>query len=291
MSRLPSTPIATSVLLLASVFWGLSWMPLKALSSRGAEGLVLIALCYTLMSAALLPWLWRHREVFRENLRPLLGIFIAGGLANLCFNYALIYGEVVRVMVLFYLLPVWGVLGGRFILKEQTDQWRWLGVVLAVVGAFVLLGGWNLLHQLPSWLDLVALLSGLFFASNNLMFRAVENVPISVKVGALFIGCACFAGIGLVFVAPASISVLDWNLLGGIALFALVWLLWTNLGSQWAVTQMAAGRSSILMIMELVAAVFSAIIVGGEALTLAVVVGGSLVLSATAIEIGRSATS
>lgn len=82
-----------------------------------------------------------------------------GGAANICFNLAMIYGEVVRVMVLFYLLPVWGVLGGKFILGEQTNIWRWIGVALAIVGAFILLGGADILATPPNWLDLLALLA------------------------------------------------------------------------------------------------------------------------------------
>ena len=69
--------------------------------------------------------------------------------------------------------------------------------------------------------------------------------------------------------------------------YALTWLLVANLGSQWAVTHLPAGRSAILMIVELVAAVVSAILIGGEALTPQVVIGGLLIVSATVIEIAQ----
>jgi drug/metabolite transporter (DMT)-like permease len=131
------TSLATLVLLLASTLWGLSWIPLKALAGQGMDGLLLIAVGYACMAAVVLPWMWRSRSYLRGHSKALTGIFIAGGLANVCFNYAMIYGEVVRVMVLFYLLPVWGVLGGKFILGERTSAWRWLGVGLAVSGAFI----------------------------------------------------------------------------------------------------------------------------------------------------------
>jgi drug/metabolite transporter (DMT)-like permease len=48
-----------------------------------------------------------------------------------------------------------------------------------------------------------------------------------------------------------------------------------------------AGRSAILMIVELVAAVVSAIWIGGEMLTPQVIVGGLLIVSATAIEVAQ----
>lgn len=280
--------LATLVLLLASTLWGLSWIPLKALAGQGMDGLLLIAICYACMALVVLPWLWRNRGYLRNHSRALIGIFLAGGFANVCFNYAMIYGEVVRVMVLFYLLPVWGVLGGRFILREPTNAWRWAGVCLAISGAFILLGGADILRTPPGWLDLIALLAGMFFAATIMLFRAVELVPISIKLNMLFIGCAVIAG--LLLAADLGMprenfpvaSTLAWTVV-----YALTWLLLANVGSQWAVTHLPAGRSAILMIVELVAAVVSAIWLGGEMLTPQVVIGGLLIVSATVIEIAQ----
>lgn len=279
------THLATVVLLLSSTLWGLSWIPLKALAGKGLDGLLLIFICYTSMGLLLLPWAWRHRTLFMTHRLALLSIFVAGGLANICFSYALVYGEVMRVMVLFYLLPVWGVLGGRFILRERTNAWRWTGVVLAATGAFILLGGSDILARPPGWLDLVALLAGIFFAATIMLFRAVESVPISVKLNALFGGCALIAGAlvlgdGSTLAALPSADAWLWAVVYG-----MTWLLLANVGSQWAVTQLPAGRSAILMIMELVAAVVSALWIGGEVLTPQIVIGGLLIVSATVIEI------
>lgn len=278
---------ATLVLILACVLWGLSWIPLKYLSQSGIEGLLLIFVCYLTMFVMVIPFMMRNLNALRGHMLPMLGIFVIGGLANLCFNYALIHGEVVRVMVLFYLLPVWGVLGGRFILKEYTDKWRWGGVVLAIVGAFILLGGNKILAQPPQWIDLIALLSGFFLAGSNMLFRAVEAVPLSLKLNALFMGCFTIAGAMLLLGVDAPSGDTTWWGLSLCVAYAVLWLFWANAGSQWAVTQMPAGRSSILIITELIAAVVSAILIGGEQVTLGVLVGGALVLSATAIEVFR----
>ena len=280
---------ATVILIFASILWGLSWIPLKYLSKAGLHGLPLILLCYGAMSLMVLPFLWRSLSSVRNHLLPIFGIFVFGGLANLCFNYALIHGEVVRVMVLFYLLPVWGVLGGRFILQEKTDIWRWLGVLLAVGGAYIILGGNNVFSQPPQWMDLVALLSGLFFALNNLLFRAVQHVPLSVKLGALYLGCFVFAFLLMMLgVETISFASLNWQTVLLAIGYAIFWLFWANAGSQWAVTKMPAGRSSIIIVMELIAAVVSAIALGGEHLTPQVIIGGALVLSATFSEIFRA---
>ena len=121
-----------------------------------------------------------------------------------------------------------------------------------------------------------------------MLFRAVDAVPISIKLNVLFVGCAVIAGLllaanlGMPRESPPALGALMWT-----AIYALTWLLLANVGSQWAVTQLPAGRSAILMIMELVAAVISAIWIGGEVVTPQVVIGGLLIVSATAIEISQ----
>ena len=164
------------VLFGASILWGLTWLPLKHISAFGIDGVTLTFLVYGLLALALTPLLLRQFPTWRMHPKAMLLILLLGGGANLAFTYALVNGEVIRVMVLFYLLPVWGVLGGKFFLKEEIDRWRWLGASLAVFGAFFILGGFEALDAPPSWIDLIALLSGLFFAMNNLVFRAAQAV-------------------------------------------------------------------------------------------------------------------
>ena len=276
------------VLLFSSALWGVSWLPLKFLDALGFHSLVIIAIAYGVLFVVTVPFALGGYWRFRRQWGFLLGIFAAGGLANACFNYALINGEVLRVMALFYLLPVWGVLGGYFILKEKTSLWRWAGVVLALSGAAILLEVHTVWDNSISLIDWVSIASGLCFAATILLFRGVEQVPLAVKLNTLFMGCAVLATVGML-VWGIGASVLE----GGAALlwivaFAVGWLLWANLGSQWACTKLPAGRSSIIIVMELVAASLSAVLIGEEALTLNIVIGGALILSATAIEVVNS---
>lgn len=278
------------VLLGASVLWGASWLPLKAINGAGIDGVALTLGAYGLLALLLTPWLLTSRRCWQADsgTRQLLLIALLGGGANLAFTTALVHGEVVRVMVLFYLLPVWGVLGGKFFLDERVDGWRWLGVALAVGGAFLVLGGWALIDTPPSWLDLVALLSGLLFALNNLVFRAAQQVPVPAKLAAMFWGCALLAG-GLLLAGAATVPTLVTPLAwGGLALYALVWLLAANVGSQWGVTHLEAGRASIIIIMELVTAVVTATWIGGETLDGLETIGGALILVAATIEALRA---
>jgi drug/metabolite transporter (DMT)-like permease len=276
------------VLLGASILWGLTWIPLKSINTMGIEGIVLIFLAYGLLTVTLIPLLLKQFSIWKEHRKMMLLIALFGGGANLAFTYALINGEVIRVMVLFYLLPVWGVAGGRIFLKEDIDRWRYLGVFLAISGAFFILGGFEVLDTPPSWIDLIALASGLFFAMNNLLFRAAQSIPVASKVGSMFFGCFALAGMFLlagIEQFPMTITGNAWLMLVSYAFF---WLLIANIGSQWSVTHMEAGRSSIIIILELITAVISATLIAGEIMSPLEYMGGALIVTAAFIEAFRT---
>lgn len=285
MTRLSSPPLwlALTVLFVSSCFWGLSWWPLKQIAAMGLSGVPLILVSYGGVGLLLTPVLWATRAAWRPHWRKLLLVFTCGGIANIAFPYSMIHGEVIRSMALFYLLPVWGVLGGRVFLGEHIGGWRLLAVVLALTGAGLLLGGPALLAAPPSFIDLIAILSGFAFAMTNLSFRATPELPVPSKLAALFLACFLFAGSFVLLdgepfpqVPPASFG---WALLFGIGMILVI-----TSATQWAVTHMEAGKSSIVMVMELVAAVISAAVIAGDTLSPMEMAGGALILTATVLE-------
>lgn len=274
--------IPVFVLLCTSVLWGASWLPLKALHGRGADGLALIASAYGVLAILVLPWVWRARSSIAGHWHWLLAIVLLGGAANVSFSYAIIYGDVVRVMVLFYLLPVWGVLGGRFILKEPTAWWRWAGVAMALVGAFIILGGPSILTKPINYLDFIAIGSGIFFAGSNLVFRGVEQVRLPPKLFALFLGSSLLAH---VLLTPDQSWTQAQFPLAWVMLYATTWLLLANWGSLWAITKMPAGRSAIILIMELITAVATQVAFTEQTLQGYEWIGGALIMGAALTEI------
>ena len=169
-----SLPVA--VLLFSSAMWGLSWWPLKAFAEAGLSGPLLALLTYGAVGLAGLPWLWRERAAWRPQARLLLAIALVGGWGNAAFVSALVLGDVVRVMLLFYLAPVWSVLGGRLFLGEAVSRRRATAVVMALVGAFLVVGGVDAFASPLSAADLLALSAGMGFAGNNIVSRAAQSV-------------------------------------------------------------------------------------------------------------------
>jgi drug/metabolite transporter (DMT)-like permease len=282
----PLLPLA--VLLAASFLWGLSWLPLKALERLGLSGVALTFIACGAAAAVLVPRLVRERESWRAEKRWLLMIALLGGYANLAFTVAIIYGEVVRVMVLFYLLPVWGVLGGKLFLGERLDAARLTAVALALSGAFLVLGGLRAFDAPIAWTDVLAITCGLTYASNNIAFRVHQQIPIASKTAAMLIGATLLAA------ALLAVGVQPWpttsagGWLAAIG-YGLAWLLVATLGTQFGVTHMEAGRASVIIILELVTAVASALWIGGERMSVTEMMGGALILTAAVIEARRAA--
>jgi len=274
------------LLLLSAIMWGLTWWPLKAFNEAGIEGIPLILCSYGVVGIALAWLIVREWRLWRGKHFYLLLFFILGGYANLAFASSMIYGDVVRAMMLFYLGPVWGVLGGRVFLGEQIDWQRWLGVILAMIGAWLILGGAAILNTPPSAIDLLALTAGVAFALNNITFRATHTHPTGSKVAAMFLGCGVFAAV-MMPVQGHGMPTLQPMVWVGLLAFGLLWLLGATIATQWSVTHMEAGRASILLITELLVAVLSATLIGSEALTTIEMIGGALILTATVLEAWR----
>ena len=78
-----------------------------------------------------------------------------------------------------------------------------------------------------------------------------------------------------------SLSMADWTLL---LLFASVWIMGATLLTTYGVTHVPASRAGVVQVIELVVAIVSAVLVGGEVLTLAELIGSGLIVAATLVE-------
>jgi drug/metabolite transporter (DMT)-like permease len=275
--------LAVTTLLGGAVLWGLFWWPLKTLAAGGIQGSFIQVIAYGLPALVLTPLAWRNRDEWRGRLGLLAGIALLGGWANASFATALTYGSVVRVMLLFYLAPVWTVLAARLFLGEPITRLRLAALGLAMSGLFATLGGPEIFSAALSGTDLLALSSGLAFALNNVVIRAGHGLPEAVRSTAVFAGCALFAA-GFMVWQGAPLPALSGGQAAALAALALLWVLPGTLATFYGVARLEAGKAAILLLAELVVGVFSAMLIGGEVLSLQEVLGGSLILAAAVIE-------
>ena len=281
-----NTRFAVLVLFISSAGWGLTWMPIKALSNLGLDGMHLVFIAFFSGALLTLPWLFSQRRFWSRKISLMLMIACTGGFANASFQSAIYHGDVIRVMILFYMLPVWSVIGGRLFLHEKVDAIRMFAVLLSLSGAFVIL---DVAHT--SWagvtaIDLLAIGSGIGLAATNILFRFTQDIPVMSKGSAMFIGCSVLIGLSLM-VFTASGGLPDNSAALWAVAYGALWLTLITTGTQWGVTQLEAGRSAVIIVVELVVAVASsALILTGE-LTVFELCGGLMVLGAALLEGAR----
>jgi drug/metabolite transporter (DMT)-like permease len=127
--------------------------------------------------------------------QPLLWLLaLAAGLTNVGFNWAVTVGDVVRVVLLFYLMPAWSVLLAWLLLGERPTPAPLARLALALAGVVVMLKtpGHGLAGAAQPARRL-ALLGGFSFALTNIMLRGCTRAGRS-RVLAMFGGGAVLAG-------------------------------------------------------------------------------------------------
>ncbi|NMM91962.1 EamA family transporter [Rhodococcus sp. SRB_17] len=278
-------------LLFNALVWGLSWWPFRTLHGAGLHPLWATALMYGLALASLLAL---RPGVLRLALphRGLWLLALASGLTNVCFNWAVTVGDVVRVVLLFYLMPAWSVLLAWKGLGEAPTRLAVLRLVLAFAGvALVVLPPGATLAQFASGLsgaDLLALCGGFTFALTNVTLRRLRQVPGPARMLAMFGGgalmAAISAGLGLaagVVTAPPA-PALGWALVAlGLAL--AFWL--GNHALQFGASRLAAGTTALVMLSEVVFASASSWLLAATVLAPRTLAGGALILLAALLAI------
>ena len=279
----PQAWLPLSILTFSAVMWGVTWWPLKQFGAMGLSGPMISLASYGLVGLIGLPFLLRERNAWQGQIQLLLLLALFGGWANASFVRALMTGDVVRVMLLFYLAPVWSVLGGRLFLHETVSRRRLLAVTFSLAGAFLVIGGTAAFDTALSVADLLAISAGLAFAANNLVTRAAHRIPMASKTIAVFIGCGIVSGM---MVWQQNVVPPAWSpaLVMALLAFGFGWLVLATFTTQYGVTHIETGRAGIILIVELLAAVISAVLIGGEKLLPREMLGGVLIASAAVIE-------
>ena len=281
MHSLPKSAVAA--LLLNTFIWGLSWTGTRALEGMGLHPVWATAAIFS--GCALLLLTLRHRELPLLWRHPaLLGVGLATGLTNASFNMAVAYGDVVRVILLFYLMPVWTVILARLVLHEAITPRSLARVALGLGGAFIVLYqprlGLPLPQSLPDWM---AVASGLLFAVTNVLLRRLHGFSDGTRAVAMLVGSGVFAS--LLGVVLSAAGVVAWSLplpvaaAPVVALWAVLFLV-SNLSLQYGVARLPANIAAVIMLAEILVATFSAWMLGAAELRPQDLIGGVLIIAA-----------
>jgi drug/metabolite transporter (DMT)-like permease len=227
---------------------------------------------------------WALPELLRTPALWLLAA--AAGMTNVGFNWAVTIGDVVRVVLLFYLMPAWSVLIAWVVLGEKPTPAGIGRLLLALVGVATVLdtGGAGLPwpRALAEWL---ALAGGFSFALTNVLLRRLDFVTPGSRVLAMFgggmvlAGGVALAGVGQGTIAPLpTLDSQGWML----ALLLAAGFLAANLALQYGASRLPAHTTALVMLSEVVFASLSSVALGAAELTGRTLLGGLLILGAAA---------
>lgn len=267
-------------LLYSAAFWGAAWYPLRLLQQSGLPGVWLTLFSYALSLPLLLmftPPTWRD---LTPNRHWLLLLAVSAGWANLAFILAMLDGNVVRVLLLFYLSPLWAVALAFLLLGERPRPAMLALVALALIGVLLMLwrpGDGESFHL--ARVDGLALSAGLAFALNNVIIRRLSTVNLGTKLLASWIGVPVAAMYGVVLlgepwpVAPLSVYV-------GAALLGMVGFYSAAVTLYYGLARMPVQRSAVLLLFELVVGAVTAAGLTGEWPAPREFMGGALIVLA-----------
>jgi len=273
-------------LLLGSCLWGVLWWPLRYFNAAGLRGAWLIVAIYVLLAIPAGWWSWRRRHELRGHARTLVGLLIFGGWTNVAFMLALVHGEVVRMLLLFYLSPVWAIFAARVFLREPIGWRGALAAILAVGGSVLVVShGQGISIMDLSTDDLLSISSGFAFALSNVVLRADMALGDLHRATAVWWGCALIALPFALFQHWPSLEPADYAYL---LAFSWLWIAGATMAVQYGVARMPVSVSAVIMPFEVIVGALSAWWLAREAPTWLEVLGGVLILSAAILQITRS---
>lgn len=266
-----------------ALVWGLIWYPYRMLQDAGLSGALATLISYLLAmvcGAFMLPQVWRERGAF--GWWALLLVFSAGW-ANFGYVLGMLHGEVMRVLLLFYLAPVWTILFSFWMLGERLNRYGYLILALSLCGALVMLWkpdlGMPFPQNISEWLGLSA---GMGFALSNVTSRRAVHLSVQAKSFSLWLGTAGLTLPFLLWQGGAAdqilaISMQSWIVLAIIGLVICA----TSVAVQYGVTHLMANRAMVLFLFELVVASVSSYFLANEAMGARDIIGAILIISAS----------
>ena len=277
--------LATGAIVLNAFVWGVSWWPFRQLQSYGLHPLWATTVMYLMIACGVLIVhfkAWRGLMAYPQ----LCFMGIAAGLTNVGFNWAVTVGDVVRVVLLFYLMPAWSVLVAWLLLDEKPTAASLFRLLLAMAGVLVVLktpdSPWPMPQGAADWL---AIAGGLSFAVTNSLLRKYGQTPSGARMLAMFGGsgvlalAAALGGMSLQMVPGPALQAAGLPVLLGLGLGFMA----SNAALQYGAARLAAGTTAIVMLTEILFAGLSSAALGTAQFTPRILVGGSLIVLAAVL--------
>lgn len=268
---------------MAAFTWGVIWYPYRLLEQAQVSGGLATLATYAVALAAVWPFVHRQAWAHRHRWRGLLAVALASGWTNLAYVLAVLQGEVMRVMLLFYLAPLWTIVFARLILGERPHLMGYLVIGLSLAGVVTMLhtgdGRLPLPDNAAEWL---ALSAGVGFALANVLSHRIRDVPIGTRSLWVFGGVLAIAAFPVLREGGMAEALTGLDAGGWALIFAIgLALMAATLSVQYGLAHTPAMQAIVILLTELVAAGLSSWWLAGEVMTAREWLGGAMIVAAS----------
>ncbi|MCC6641211.1 MAG: DMT family transporter [Deltaproteobacteria bacterium] len=290
-----SLPILASALL-----WGTLWIPLRALNESGEVAARLTAAGFALPLLVLVPFAIHRRSELRRGGLALAGAGLGLAISIALYSEALVRGSIARVVLLFYLMPVWTALLARLRLAQPITLRRLLSIGIGLAGLVVVYGPGGAAPATNTAGDWMALVAGIAWAATMVFFLPTPRQTALDRVVAQFAFLApayllvrLVPGAhdaGAVAHAPAEAVALP---LGWLLAFALAWMLPVVWLTIFGASRLEPGRAAVLFMLEIAVSLATAALLADEPFGAREGIGAALIAAAGLVELapaGRPST-
>ena len=277
--------------IIACLFWGTYWIPLRYIDNGNNASVWPLFLSFLLLALILLkPLIKSITEIFiKKNYFFLFGCFFAA-LGISLYSESLLRGEIAKVVVLFYLCPIWGAIFARFILNHPFTLKRIISIILGIIGLEIIVGFDKGIVFPSTTVEWIALLAGLMWAMSMTLFN-LANTTSGAEKTSLTAFLIPFIYLFLCFIPGGRNLAMPDNLLSihpiyiWMILFAIIWLLPSILLTYFSVEVLDPGRINILLAFEVAIGFLSSALLTNEIIGFREYIGAIFVVSACFVDV------
>jgi drug/metabolite transporter (DMT)-like permease len=279
--------LASVIVLCVGVFWGVYWVPVRAIAALGLDGawgtgaITLAAMLF------LLPFVAGKTHVFRDT--GLVGVvsIALGGTAFALYSIGFLYGKVALVVLLWFFSPVWSVLIAKFVLRWQVPTLRLIAIGVGLAGLFVMLGGEGSVPVPRSLGEWMAFIGGLIWAGATAGMRLKSRVPPLPAAFVFALGATLTSLAFAPFLEPLPAIAGEDAVWVGITVLATGGIWWglSIAALMWAALRLDPARVGILLMPEVIFGAVTAAMFAGETLSAREMVGGGMVIVCGLLEV------
>ena len=262
------------------------WIPLRALEDAGLHGLWVTVVYFLVPTLCLLPvgiWRWKHFQAGGFQLQ--VTAMVSGG-ALLLYSTSIVYTEVVRAMLLFYLTPIWGTILARIFLGDVITPLRIFTILIAIAGMLTIFG-LGVQFPMPKNIgDWMGIGSGILWAVAMVRIRMDQNISaLDMSLG-FFLWSLIFSFLAAMVLAPSYIPSVAETLptMPLLLIFMALLILPGTYASLWGPKFLSPGLVGLLFMTEIVVGSISVAFLAGEPFGVREITGIFLIVGASLLE-------